>query len=166
MSRVRVSSLAPFFAPFARLRAVFLLGWECLFLFFDGETLRFGFADGRRREAKKSAFQSCGRRGGKNGFLEVLLFSGLGSRHFGDGFEDARANLVGIALGVGAAVFEVAFVVVFDEAVRHAYGGASVGHAPVEFVDGLGFVQAGQALFVFRAVGFDVLVFVSIKGVH
>ena len=98
--------------------------------------------------------------------LEVLLFSGLWGRHFGDGFEDARADLVGIALGVGPAVFEVAFVVAFDKAVRHAYGSASVGHAPVEFVDGLSFVQAGQAFFVFRAVGFDVLVLVSIKGVH
>ena len=121
------------------------------------------FCSAGAKRAKKKRLPVAEGAGQKR--LGVFL-CGLGGRHFGDGFEDAGTDLVGVALGVGPAVFEVAFVVVFDEAVRHAYGGASVGHAPVEFVDGLGFVQAGQAFFVFRAVGFDVLVLVSIKGVH
>ena len=46
-----------FFALFVRLRGVFSSWLRTLFLFFDGEGSRFGFADKKEKSGKKSAFQ-------------------------------------------------------------------------------------------------------------
>ena len=79
-------------------------------------------------------------------------------RHGVDRLQDPRSDLVGVPLRVRATIFQVALVVVLDEAVRHADRSAAVGHALGEIVDGLGLVQAGQAQVVVRAVDGDVLV--------
>src|SRR5204862_2679484 len=75
--------------------------------------------------------------------LAALLGRACG--HGGDGLQDAAGNLVGVALRVRPAVFEVSLVVVVHEAVRNADRGAAVGDAVVELVDGLRLMQAGQA---------------------
>ena len=92
--------------------------------------------------------------------------AGLRLRHRGDRLQNAAGDLVGIALRVRTAIFEVALVAVVDEAVRHADGSAAIGHAVVEFVDRLGLVQAGQAQMVVRAVDGDVLVLVLVERGH
>ena len=55
-----------------------------------------------------------------------------GGRHGGDRLEDLGSDLVGVALRVRAAVFQVALVAVVDEGMRHADGGAAVRDAVVE----------------------------------
>src|SRR6185503_414430 len=52
------------------------------------------------------------------------------------------------------------------KAVRNAHGSAAVGHAVVEFVNGLRFMQAGEAQMIVRAVNGDVLVLVFVKRGH
>src|SRR5258706_2897440 len=60
--------------------------------------------------------------------------AGARGRYRGDGLEDLRGDLVGVALRIRAAVFQVALVAVVDEAVRHADRGATVGNAVAELV--------------------------------
>ena len=48
-------------------------------------------------------------------------------RHGRDRFEDLRGDLVRVALRIRPAIFEIAFVAVVDEAVRHADRRAAVG---------------------------------------
>src|SRR5687768_15652403 len=78
--------------------------------------------------------------------------SDLGNRrrHARDRLQDDRSDLVGVALGVRAAIFEIAAVAVVDEAVRNANGGAAVGHAVAELVPRRRLVLAGQAQVVVR----------------
>lgn len=46
----------------------------------------------------------------------------FGQRHGGDGFENTTGDFVGVALGVGTAIFQVAFVSIFRHVVRETYG--------------------------------------------
>src|SRR5262249_3916830 len=73
-------------------------------------------------------------------------------RNFRDGLQDLGRDLVGVALRVRAAVFQIALVSVVDEGVRNADRRAAVGHAIAELVPGRGLVLAGQALVVVRPV--------------
>ena len=57
-----------------------------------------------------------------------------GGRDRRDRLQDLRSDLVGVALRVRAAIFEIALVAVLDEAVRHADRGAAVGNAVAELV--------------------------------
>jgi hypothetical protein len=93
-------------------------------------------------------------------FRERQEVCGLGQ------FENAAGDLVGIALGVRTAVFEVALVAVVHEAVRDADRGTAVGEAVGELVDRLGLVEAGQAQVVVRAIDGDVFVHVFVEGGH
>src|SRR4051812_44896079 len=52
-----------------------------------------------------------------------------GQRNAGDGFEDARSDLVRIALRVGTTIFQVTLVVVFHEGVRDPDGSAAISQA-------------------------------------
>src|SRR5437879_10563597 len=54
--------------------------------------------------------------------------------------QDLRSDLVGVALRVRPAVFEIAFVAVVYEAVRYPDRCAAVGHAVAELMDRLGLV--------------------------
>ena len=83
-----------------------------------------------------------------------------------DGLENAACDLVRVALGVWTTVFEVTFVAVVHEAVRDADGRATVSNPVTELVDGLRFMEAGEAQVVVRAVHGDVLVFVFIERCH
>ncbi len=91
---------------------------------------------------------------------------GSGSRHLSDGLENARGDLIGIALGIRTAVFEVAFVAAVDEAVGHADRGAAVGQAVGELVNRLSFVEAGQTQVVVWAVNCDVFFHVFSECCH
>src|SRR5205085_10883109 len=64
-------------------------------------------------------------------------------RHRGDRLEDLRSDLVGVALRVRAAVFQIPLVPVVDEAVGHSDRGTAVGDAIAEGVDRCGLVLAG-----------------------
>ncbi len=83
-----------------------------------------------------------------------------------DGFEDSAGDFVGVALGVGAAIFEVALVVIFGHRVGDADGGAAVGDAVAELVPGCGFMFAGEAFVVVGSVDVDVGVEVFFEGGH
>src|ERR1700746_4178315 len=63
-----------------------------------------------------------------------------GGRNGCDRLQDLRSDLVGVALRVRTAVFQIALVGVVDEGVRHADRGATIGYTPGECVDrgGLG----------------------------
>src|ERR1700722_19399466 len=74
------------------------------------------------------------------------------SRHLGDRLQDLRSNLVGVALRVRTAIFQIALVAAVHEAVGYANRSAAVGQAIAELVPGRGLVLAGQALVVVRAV--------------
>src|SRR4029079_19373565 len=74
-----------------------------------------------------------------------------------DSLEDLRGNLVGIALRVGTAIFQIAPVVVLDEAVRHANRCATVGDAVAELVDRGSLVLAGQPHVIVGTVDRDVI---------
>ena len=50
-------------------------------------------------------------------------------RHRLDRLQDLRGNLVGVALRVGTAIFQITLVAVVDEGVRHADRSAAVGNA-------------------------------------
>jgi hypothetical protein len=65
-------------------------------------------------------------------------------------------DLVRVALGGRAAIFQIALVTVLDEVDGHADGGAAVRQAVAELVDGLGLVVAGEAKVVVRAIDRDV----------
>src|ERR1700730_8964213 len=66
-----------------------------------------------------------------------------GGRNFRDGLQDLGSDLVGVALGVRATVFQITLVVVLDERVRHADRSTAVGNAVAELVPGGGLVLAG-----------------------
>src|ERR1700730_11733679 len=63
-----------------------------------------------------------------------------GSRNRRDRLEDLRSDLVGVALRVRAAIFQIALVAVIDEAVGHADRSAAVSNTIAEFGDRSGFV--------------------------
>src|SRR5690242_12090035 len=90
----------------------------------------------------------------------------LRGRNRGDGLENTAGDLVGVALGVRAAILEIALVAVVDEAVRNADGRATVCNAVVEFVDRLGLVETGETEVVVRSVHGDVLVLVLVERCH
>src|SRR6185369_8382909 len=93
--------------------------------------------------------------------------SGLGGgRNFRDGLQDLGSDLVGVALGVRATVFQIALVVVLDERVRHADRSTAVGNAVAELVPGGGLVLAGQALVVIRSVDGNVVHEVLVERRH
>lgn len=83
-----------------------------------------------------------------------------------DGLEESRDDLVGIGLRIGATVFEVAFVLVIDEAVGNADGGTAVGHTPVELIDRLGFVEAGESEVVIGSVRGDMFIAILVESGH
>src|SRR5712671_4680515 len=76
-------------------------------------------------------------------------------RNLRDRLQDLRSDLVGVALRVRAAVFQIALVAVVGEGMRHADRSAAVGNAVAELVPGRGLVLAGQALVVVRTVDRD-----------
>src|SRR5437879_5149152 len=73
-------------------------------------------------------------------------------RDFRDGLQDLGRDLVGVALRVRTAVFQIALVSVVGEGVRNADRRAAVGNAVAELVPGGSLVLAGQALVVVRPV--------------
>ncbi len=83
-----------------------------------------------------------------------------------DRLQNAAGDLVRVSGGVRTTVFQVATVGVLWEAVRHADGGSAVGHAVVEFVDGLGLVETGQTEVIVRTVHSNVLVVVLSESRH
>lgn len=68
-----------------------------------------------------------------------------------DGAQYGLHNGVGIAVGAGATILEVALAVAVDAA-RNAYAAATVSHAGAEVVDRARFVLAGQAAGVVLAL--------------
>src|ERR1700712_2050766 len=90
----------------------------------------------------------------------------LAGRDRGDRLQDLRRDLVRVALGVRAAVFEIALVVIVGEAVRHPDRGTTVCNAVGEAVDRLGLVMPGQAQMVVRAIDGDMVVLGSLEGHH
>src|SRR6185437_14975022 len=76
----------------------------------------------------------------------------FGGRNGGDRLQDLRSDLVGVALRVRAAIFQIALVTVVHEAVGNADRSAAVGQAVAELVPRRGLVLAGQALVVIRTV--------------
>src|SRR5882757_5298075 len=95
--------------------------------------------------------------------IQAVLVDRLGGRRFGagrnrsDGLEDLRSDLVGVALRVRAAIFQIALVAVVGEGVRNADRSAAVGNTVAELVPGRGLMLAGQTLVVVRAVDRDVV---------
>src|SRR5215470_11713112 len=76
-------------------------------------------------------------------------------RHLGDRLQDLRSDLVGVALRVRTAVFQIALVAVVHEGMRHADRSPAVGQAIAELVPGRGLVLAGEALVVVRPIDRD-----------
>ena len=72
------------------------------------------------------------------------------------GLEEQTRDDVGVHVGGGAAVLEIAATLVLG-LVRDAHGGAAVSDAVFEFIDGAGFVKTGETKLVVFAVGRDVL---------
>lgn len=95
-----------------------------------------------------------------------LLFAFFGERDSRNRLQDAAGDLVGIALGVRTAIFQVTFIVVVHETVRDADGCAAVRNPVVELVNGLRFVQAGETEMIVRAIHGDVFIFVFIERSH
>ena len=75
-----------------------------------------------------------------------------------DRAQNLRRDLVGIALGIRTAIFEVSPVAIGDKAVRHADRRTAIGDAIAELMDGLGLVLAGQAQMVVRSVYGNMLI--------
>src|SRR5579871_3103594 len=85
--------------------------------------------------------------------MQLPLCRSLGAgRHLGDGLQDLRSDLVGVALRVRTAVFQIALVTVVDEAVGHTNRSPAIGHAVAELVPRRSLVLAGQTLLVVRTV--------------
>ena len=82
-----------------------------------------------------------------NGRGRSVSGRGLGrGRHGSDRRQDARGDLVGVALGVRTAILEIALVAIVDEAVRHADRGAAVGHAALLVFPGANIYPGAYAL--------------------
>src|SRR5690349_7882464 len=75
-----------------------------------------------------------------------------------DGLQDATGNLVGVALRVWTAIFEIALVAVVHKAVRDTDGCATIRDTVVELVDGLCFVETREAEMIVRAIHSNVFV--------
>lgn len=60
-----------------------------------------------------------------------------------DGAQDGLHHGVGIAVGAGAAILEIALAIIIDAA-RNAYAASAIGHAGTEIVDGARLVLSGQ----------------------
>src|ERR1700691_77520 len=101
-----------------------------------------------------------------------LLSDALGRSRLGtagnrrDRLQDLGSDLVGVALGVRAAIFQIALVAVIGEAVGHADRSAAVGDAIAELMDRSGFVLAGQPQMVVRTVDRDVFFAVGFERLH
>src|SRR5882757_5678728 len=78
-------------------------------------------------------------------------------RNLSDRLQDLRSDLVGVALRVRAAVFQIALVAVVGEGMRHADRSAAVGNAVGEVTDRRRLVLAGQTHVVVRTVDRDVV---------
>src|ERR1700760_535303 len=88
----------------------------------------------------------------------VTLGSSLGAgRHRGDRFQNLRSDLVGVALRVRTAIFQIPLVAIVDEGMRHADRGATISHAVAELVPGRRLVLAGQALVIVRTIDGNVI---------
>src|SRR5205814_6572319 len=110
--------------------------------------------------------------GAPGSYCRSLIASPLGrgrlgaGRDFRDGLQDLGRDLVGVALRVRTAVFQIALVSVVGEGVRNADRRATVGNAVAELVPGGGLVLAGQALVVVRPVDGNVVHDILLKGRH
>src|SRR5882672_4708982 len=103
----------------------------------------------------------------RSGFCFSLGRGPLGAgRNLGDRFEDLRSDLVGVALRVRAAVFQIALVAVVDEGMWNADRSAAIGNAVGEGIDRRRLVLAGQAHVVIRTVDRDVVGAVALEGFH
>src|SRR6201996_4341441 len=80
------------------------------------------------------------------------------ARHFRDRLQDLRGDLVGVALRVRTAVFQITLVAVVDEGVRNADRGTTISHAVAELVPRCGLVLARQTLVVVGTIDRDVVV--------
>src|SRR5260370_15223754 len=89
-----------------------------------------------------------------------------GRRHGRDRLHDLGNDLVGVALRVRAAIFQIALVTVVGEAVRYADRGAAVSNTIRELVDRSGLVLAGQPQMVIRAIDRDVIFAGSFERLH
>src|ERR1700722_7423902 len=94
-------------------------------------------------------------RGSRPGCINIQTVNGFASgrglragRHFGNRLQDLRRDLVGVALRVRTAVFQMALVAIVDEGVRNADRSAAIGHAIAELVPRSRLVLAGQTLVV------------------
>src|ERR1700716_4146427 len=96
-------------------------------------------------------------------FTSRLGGEGLGRSRLGDGrnrrdrLQDLGSDLVGVALRVRAAIFQIAFVAVVGERVRNADRSAAVGDTIGEVADCSGLVLAGQPQMVIRSIDSDVV---------
>src|ERR1700722_18627107 len=88
------------------------------------------------------------------------------SRNRSNRLQYLRSDLVGVALRVRTAVFQIALVAVVDERVRHADRSPAIGNAPAELVDRGRLVLAGQAQMVLRTVNRDVVLAVGFECLH
>src|ERR1700730_5308694 len=93
----------------------------------------------------------------------VAVWGGLRLRHRCDRLKNAAGDLVGIAGRVRTPIFEVTFVAVIDETMRHTNGSPAIGQAVVEFVDRLGLVQTGQTQMIVRSIHRDMFVLVLVE---
>src|SRR5580698_269315 len=84
--------------------------------------------------------------------IESLGRSRLGGRNRRDRLQDLGSDLVGVALGVRATIFQITLVAIVDEAVRDADRCATIGDAVAELMDRSSLVLAGETQMVVRTV--------------
>src|SRR6266852_131715 len=99
-------------------------------------------------ERQGSDGSCCSPRGApglKAGLSSRLLSGSFGAgRNRGHRLQDLRSDLVGVALRVRAAVFQVALIAAVGEGMRHADRSAAVGDTVAEGIDRRGLVLARQ----------------------
>src|ERR1700716_1009019 len=102
------------------------------------------------------------------GRVSNLLGRGrLGSgRHGRDRLQDLRSDLVGVALRVRTAIFQIPLVAAIGEAMGHADRGTAVRDTIAELGDRSGLVLAGQPQMVIRAIDRDVIGAVCLERFH
>src|SRR5579872_1510143 len=92
--------------------------------------------------------------------------AGLGYRNGMDRLQDAGDDLVRIGFGIRTPVFQVALITVLDEVNGQADGSAAIRQAVAELIDGLGFMQAGQAQVVVGTIDGDVRRDIVLERAH
>src|SRR3981189_3432242 len=105
-----------------------------------GRTHPPGWSRSPRNGANRPARERDGLDAPKSGRDALSRCRFGGGRNRCDRLQDLGGDLVGVALRIRTAVFEIALVPVIDEAVRHADRGATVRDAVAELMDRSGLV--------------------------